>query len=184
MKIARFGSLAISSYLMAGDGCVPNSALAALIFHKAIDFEKVGSSQAADQIERVIRENDWYLDWIDSVYRKTHYHSTAHEVLVIFKGKATLQLGGRKSLNVRPVEPGDIVVIPAGVGHKRIDSTDDFTVFGLYPRDQTWDLQWGYKKNYQDSIVRIEKLITPEKDPFYGKEEGLKRYWWGSGPRN
>jgi hypothetical protein len=41
------------------------------------------------------------------------------------------------------VKPGDGVVIPAGVGHKRMESSPGFSVIGAYPGGRNWDVLRG-----------------------------------------
>ena len=53
-----------------------------------------------------------------------------------FTGSAVFHLGGEKGKKVN-VKAGDIIVIPAGVGHKNLGASDDFGVVGAYPMDVT-----------------------------------------------
>ncbi|WP_250123845.1 cupin domain-containing protein [Chroococcidiopsis sp. CCMEE 29] len=62
-----------------------------------------------------------------------HYHSTAHEVLGISRGKAAVRLGGDARGQTFEVRAGDVIIIPAGVAHKNLDSSSDFLVVGAYP---------------------------------------------------
>ena len=80
-------------------------------------------------IEAVFARNEWPPAWRDSVYTFHHYHSTAHEVLGVYRGEATIQFGGDEGITVT-VTAGDAVVIPAGVAHKRLASSADFRARG------------------------------------------------------
>jgi uncharacterized protein YjlB len=79
-----------------------------------------------------------------------NYHSTSHEVLGVHSGVATLRLGGEHGKNVEVVA-GDVVIIPAGVAHQNLSSSDDFGVVGAYPGGHDWDLLRGIARRTTES---------------------------------
>jgi uncharacterized protein YjlB len=97
------------------DGSIPNSELPLMVYRQAF---VLGASDLAATIEEYFARNDWTGSWRASVFPFHHYHSETHEVLAVYRGTATLQFGGEKGRELT-VKPGDVVVIPAGVGHKR-----------------------------------------------------------------
>ena len=86
--------------------------------------------------------NGWTGAWRGGVFDWHHYHMTTHEVLGCFAGWAVLQLGGEDGRTIR-IEAGDVLVIPAGLAHKRLQSSADFGVVGAYPGGATPDMQTG-----------------------------------------
>lgn len=145
---------------------MPNSRLPVLIYRHAI-ADPAGLAQ-------LFTENGWSGVWRDGVYDYDHYHSNAHEVLGVEAGRATLQLGGSEG---RPVEvsAGDIVVLPAGTGHRRLRRSADFVVVGAYPRGQeSYDL---CRSRSPEAELRIVKLARPESDPVQGTGGALLRLW-------
>lgn len=47
---------------------------------------------------------------------ENHYHSTTHEVIGVNKGQVTLKIGGKEG-RFFTIKSGDVILIPAGVGH-------------------------------------------------------------------
>src|SRR5579885_1918026 len=104
------------------DGKVPNSSLPVILYRGAIAPD---SRDPAAAFERRFAANDWSNSWRDGIYPFHHFHSTSHEVLGIAQGRGRLRLGGEGGRDFELAE-GDVVVLPAGTGHKRLSATSDF----------------------------------------------------------
>jgi uncharacterized protein YjlB len=87
-----------------------------------------------------------------------------------------LHLGGEKGQKIT-VKAGDILVIPAGVGHKNLGSSQDFGVVGAYPDGRSWDVMRGQPGDRPKADERIAALPIPTTDPFLGKGDGLTKIW-------
>lgn len=155
------------------DGMIPNSKYPLLVYQKA--FAQTGG-KAADWLEQKFAANNWTNTWRWGVYPFHHYHSNTHEVLGVFQGKALLHLGGEKGEKVE-VQAGDIIVIPAGVGHKCLTHSNDFTVLGAYPNGLDPDLMRGEKGERPATDQNIAAVAVPATDPWMGKDEGLRKTW-------
>jgi len=106
--------------------------------------------------------------WTDTIYDYRHFHSTAHEVLGIAEGTVTLRLGGDQGSLVR-LKAGDMLVLPAGVGHRRV-SANDVKVIGAYPRGQShYDMKRAGRS--------VPEVAVPLSDPFYGIDGPLAAEW-------
>ncbi len=154
------------------DGKIPNSKYPLLIYKNVFSEDKCNPADMMTYFE----ERDWKKAWDNGVYDYHHYHSTVHEVLGVHSGYATLQFGGEEGEKMS-VEEGDVVVIPAGVGHKRIDASDDFGVVGAYPGGSDYDVLKGEEGDRPKADENIAKVAFPENDPVYGKMEGLVTLW-------
>jgi len=152
------------------DGKIPNNTLPLLVYRKALP------GLTASKLQKHFAENNWTNSWDNGVYPFHHYHSTSHEVLGIYSGSAQLHLGGEKGAKVN-VSAGDVIVIPAGVGHKNLGSSDDFGVVGAYPDGRDWDLLKGEPGERPKADKNIAALPIPDLDPVSGKNEGLKKIW-------
>lgn len=75
------------------------------------------------------------------MYRTSHFHYTAHELLCIASGHATpyVEHENNPQRAVARVDVGDAIVVPVGVAHQRLEGFDDdfdFTMVGSYPKGQ------------------------------------------------
>jgi uncharacterized protein YjlB len=104
-----------------------------------------------------------------------HFHSTSHEVLAVLAGNATLELGGPQG-QAFDVAAGDVLVLPAGTGHRRASAAGGFTVVGAYPAGQEdYDLLRGDDATEVAAArERIAALGAPPDDPAGG--EGVARW--------
>jgi uncharacterized protein YjlB len=156
------------------DGTFPNNpAHPLIVYKKAIRIE---SNQGANIIEDIFHSNKWGGSWRNGIYPFHHYHSTAHEVLGVYKGEARVQFGGEKG-PILAVEAGDVVIIPAGVAHKNINSSYDFRVVGAYPAGQSWDMNYGKEGERPAADRDIASVPEPSTDPVYGDMGPLKELW-------
>jgi uncharacterized protein YjlB len=155
------------------DGVIPNSRLPLVIYRRAISVSK---DDPAHVFEELFEENGWGDSWRDGIYPYQHYHSTAHEVLGIYRGSAKVQLGGEHGV-IHEVRAGDVLVIPAGVAHKNLGSSDDFGVVGAYPEGQEMDMNYGKASERGRAIENIEHLGLPRMDPVFGENGPLIEKW-------
>src|SRR5438105_3929835 len=115
----------VSAQKLKDDGLIPNNPkLPLLIYHGALNLPQPNPASA---IERLLASNNWGGSWRNGIYNYHHYHSTAHEVLLVYAGSATVQLGGEHGLTEN-ISAGDVIIIPAGVGHKNLGSSPDFAI--------------------------------------------------------
>lgn len=87
-----------------------------------------------------------------------------------------MQLGGEMGQKLKVV-PGDIIIIPAGVGHKCLSHSEDFTVVGAYPDGRKPDLMKGEKEERAKAEENIKAVQIPDTDPLQGKSDGLPEIW-------
>jgi len=158
------------AYFFKHDEKIANNSLPLLVYRKALP------DLAASKLQKHFAANNWTNSWDNGVYPFHHYHSTSHEVLGIYSGSALLHLGGEKGEKVNVVA-GDIIVIPAGVGHKNLGASKDFGVVGAYPDGRDWDLLKGEPGERPKADKNIAALPIPDFDPVLGKNDGLKKIW-------
>ncbi len=162
--------------LLPDGGTIPNNpTLPLLLYRGAVSLPH---SDPAALFEALFDSNGWPGSWRDGIFGFHHYHSTAHEVLGIFRGSATVQLGGEHGVTVT-VEPGDVVIIPAGVGHKKLDSAGGLGVVGSYPAGQSPDMCRGDAPHEARRAQAVAAVPMPSSDPVYGRDGPLFAHWKG-----
>lgn len=159
--------------LFPDDGDIPNNRLPLIVYRGAI---AVPSLDPAVAFETLFGGNGWGDGWRNGIFPFHHYHSTAHEVLGIAKGAADVRFGGESGQTLR-VEAGDAVLIPAGVGHKRLSEGSELLVIGAYPAGQRADLMREGAEGKAAIRARIANVGFPATDPVGGKGGPAIRLW-------
>ncbi|AOR80302.1 cupin domain-containing protein [Novosphingobium resinovorum] len=154
----------IQSFILTENGWVPNNArLPVVNYSAALDSDE---PYLADRFEALFGGHGWPADWRDGIFDYRHYHSTAHEVLGVFSGSATLEIGGPHGRRIE-VLAGDALMLPAGTGHRCLSANEDFKVVGAYPQGQDWDI---CREAADDATrARIAALPDPPYDPVTGE---------------
>lgn len=153
-------------------GTRSNPVLPVLLYRGLLPQDSRGKAR---KFEAHFKNSGWGGSWRDIIYDYEHFHATAHEALGIAKGTVTVELGGEKGARFN-LEPGDLLVLPAGTAHRAVTRSDDLMVVGAYPRGQAdYDMCTG------DKCTRAEEHIAgtplPGSDPFFGAEGPLVRLW-------
>jgi uncharacterized protein YjlB len=163
----------VRAHVLSDDGTIPNSRLPLLVYQQAVPLAGADPPAA---IEATLQIHGWGGGWRNGIFPYHHYHSTAHEVLVVYGGSARVQFGGEAGI-VASVAAGDVVIIPAGVGHKKLGGTADFGVVGAYPRGQAWDICYGRAGERPRADENIAHVPLPSADPVFGREGPLLAHW-------
>lgn len=130
----------ISTQLINENGKFPNNPDLPVIIYKNAVLSSIDN--LAEELETIFKKNNWIDAWRNGIHEYHHYHSTAHEVLGVSQGYVVVELGGPNAFKFR-LDKGDVVVLPAGVSHKNIESSNNFEVVGAYPKGQEYDLLTG-----------------------------------------
>ena len=165
----------IEAYVLGDDGLIPNNAkLPLVLYRQALALEGL-RSEPERAFETLFRLNGWRGAWVDGIYDFHHYHSTAHEVLGIAEGFARVQFGGPEGLVV-DLTDGDVVLIPAGVGHCLIEG-EDLIVVGAYPEGQDWDLCRASASDRIKALENIPWVPLTKLDPVFGPAGPVLALW-------
>jgi uncharacterized protein YjlB len=151
-------------------GAIPNSRLPVLVYH---DVEGIGSPGSCMAL---FAANGWLGAWVDGIYPFHHFHSTAHEVLGIVAGTASVTLGGPGGRTFE-VGRGDVLVLPAGTGHFNAGGRPGLVVVGAYPGGMWCDLRGGDPAERDEVLANIAAVPLPDADPVQGPGGPLIEAW-------
>ncbi|KAJ5633883.1 hypothetical protein N7528_001725 [Penicillium herquei] len=139
---------------------IPNTAIQCkplMIYHGAFD------ATPADLQRRLRAVGEVEPQWVYTMYSQTHFHSTTHEVLGV-TGRARLCFGGGE--NPQRFEPivqrGDLIIVPAGVGHRLLDDEGEEPF-------QMWDMCYG-NSGEEKKVQAIRDLAWFHRDPLFGDD--------------
>lgn len=158
------------THVFGDDGRIPGSPLPVLVYHDVAGARDPGACIA------LFAEHGWRGAWRNGIFSYHHFHSTAHEVLGIVAGSASVALGGSGGA-VLEVTRGDVLVLPAGTGHCNAGASDDLLVVGAYPGGVRWDVRRGEPSERDEVAANLAAVPLPDSDPVAGPEGPLTRLW-------
>jgi uncharacterized protein YjlB len=97
-------------------------------------------------------------------------------VLGIARGRAKVEFGGAGGRTVA-VEAGDVVVLPAGTSHRRVEASADLLVVGAYPRDSRIDQDRPGEVDIEAACRAVAAVPLPERDPVLGQGGAVMELW-------
>ncbi|TCD66549.1 hypothetical protein EIP91_001270 [Steccherinum ochraceum] len=168
--LTPLSSLRVSQHQIPRHGLVPNTSIhhkPVLIYHGAFEPDNL----SPDAVEaHILSVGQFNPQWRYTMYSTSHFHSTVHELLVVFKGSAKVCFGGEENPGRvdTEVQKGDAMLLPAGVAHRLLQGRDGFEMIGSYPRGASWDMCYG--REGEDVDERIAGLGWLKRDPLYGNE--------------
>jgi uncharacterized protein YjlB len=156
------------------DGRTPNNALPLVLYHSCVALN--GGLDPAAVFEELFASHEWGDSWRDGMYDYLHFHTHTHEVLGVAKGRVRAQFGGPSGKTLE-LKAGDVVVLPAGTGHKRLSASRDLLIVGAYPRTGSYDEPKPADIDYAKAVAAIARVPMPEQDPVYGKRGPVVELW-------
>jgi len=164
----------VLAHLLTPQGGIPNHPRWPLLVYPSA-VEIAGPDPAA-AFEALFDRNQWPAAWRNGVYPFHHFHSNAHEALGVYSGEVTVQFGGDDGFVVTG-RPGDVIVLPAGTGHKKLSSRGALGIVGAYPAGQHPDMCTPLLSNLQRSAEAVAHVPLPRHDPVYGNSGPLFDHW-------
>ncbi|OAL03010.1 cupin domain-containing protein [Phaeosphaeriaceae sp. SRC1lsM3a] len=170
LSLTPLSSLRISTHLIPSHSLIPNTTPHShplFIYHSAYP-----PSTSPSTIESHLPLNRLTPQWRYTMYSTSHFHSTTHEVLCVFSGRAKLLFGGEANPGKveAEVSAGDVLVVPAGVAHRLVEDVEGgFSMVGAYPKGCSWDMCYG-KGGEGDLSWKVGDVKWFEKDPLYGED--------------
>lgn len=169
-------SLAVQpeTLMFAPNDWIPNNArLPVLIYRAAIE---PAGTDLASLFEAAFARNGWPPRWRNGVYDFDHFHPSTHEVLGFARGHARLMVGGPAPIGRElTVDAGDVVVLPAGTGHRRLAASVDFLVVGAYPPDEDTGISRAALS--AGGLHALNAVRFPPSDPLSGPDGPLAKLW-------
>ena len=175
MNATSNGTARVVTHLLPSTGEIPNHPRWPLLIYPGV--VTIAGADPAVAFETLFDRHHWPAAWRNGVYPFHHFHSNAHEALGVYSGEVTVQFGGDDGIVVT-ARPGDVIVLPAGTGHKKISSKGVLGIVGAYPAGQRHPdicrLPVSNAKRNADAVARVP---LPECDPVYGAGGPLFTHW-------
>lgn len=160
----------IKTFYLEDDGFIPNHPHLPVLFYEGV------LNDHPQEAEEIFNQNQWLNSWKDGIFDFHHYHSNTHEVLGILSGFATVKIGGKSGEELQ-IHAGDVLLLPAGTGHMKVDSSADFQVAGAYPNGMEHNLKRGVDGERPFVLEDIQSVPLPETDPVFGLDGPMHQHW-------
>ncbi|MNX79767.1 Cupin domain protein [compost metagenome] len=128
------------------------------------------------ETEAVFNSHGWLNSWTNGAFDYHHYHSNCHEVLGVIRGNILLQLGGEQGQQIQ-LNTGDVALLPAGTGHKKLSASPGFQIVGAYSGSMEYNTRRGTLEDRQKALAEIPQVPIPDTDPVYGKVGPVHMLW-------
>lgn len=154
----------------------PNNTLPVLYFENVLTGALEDGYTGEDVLQLFIN-NGYTNGWKGGIMNRHHFHSTAHEALACTAGEVRVQLGGENG-EMLTIRKGDVVLLPAGTAHKKLEATEEHVIVGAYPlNDSDYDFQYGDASDYEAIKESIQNVKIPDTDPVTGAPGNIQQYW-------
>ena len=87
-----------------------------------------------------------------------------------------MQFGGEDGV-LLVAHPGDVIVLPAGTGHKKLSSRGVLGIVGAYPAGQQPNMRTPLLSSARRSAKDVAGVPLPECDPVDGPAGRLFLHW-------
>lgn len=165
-------SLDLIAISLGWEDAIPKDAsLPLLLYRQVLVSNGVSPDRLATEFEALFEYNDWPEPWRNGILPFHHHHSRAHEVLGVYRGSCSILFGGADGEAIE-MRPGDMAIVPAGMGHKKVSSKGRLGVVGSYPKGQLPDLCHGER-----NVESVDTVALPAQDPAYGKGGPMFDHW-------
>ena len=174
MTTASNANPRVVAHHLAPGGAIPNHPRWPLLVYPGA--VAIAGADPAAAFEALFGRNRWPPAWRNGVFPFHHFHTNSHEALGVYSGEVTVQFGGDDGVTVT-ARPGDVIVLPAGTGHKKLSSRGALGIVGAYPAGQHADMCTPLTSNAQRGAEAVARVALPECDPVYGAGGPLFERW-------
>src|SRR5262245_27640743 len=163
----------IAHHLAPGGGIPNHPRWPLLVYPGAV---AIAGADPAEAFEALFDRNGWPAAWRNGVYPFHHFHTHSHEALGVYSGEVTVHFGGDDGIAVT-APPGDVIVLSAGTGHKKLSSRGALGIVGAYPAGQHADMCTPLTSSLKRSSGAVARVALPLRDPVYGEGGPLFIHW-------
>lgn len=170
------------------DGVVPNSRLPVVIYQGVLDFPPSDWDKKWSELHELVHSRGWTYGLFGTACSLPEYlhYVTAHQCLVVMRGEVKLQFGGPAGMNFS-LKSGDVAFLPAGVGRKQLQKSENLYFLGFSSGNQEWEefSENGRQRVSRDiadpaarqaALAKIAALPLPSSDPFFDDNRLLYRW--------